>query len=50
MKQGKIIAVAERKTLDNIKHEISTYDVLKATLQELTTYPYKGSCIRITVC
>lgn len=42
MKQGKIIAVAERKTLDNIKHEIGTYDVLKASLQELSTYPYKA--------
>lgn len=42
VKQGRIVAIAERKTLDNIKNEISTYDVLKASLQELATYPYKA--------
>jgi len=42
VKGGKIIAVAERKTLDNMLHEIGTYDVLKATLQELSTYPFKA--------
>jgi hypothetical protein len=42
VKDGKIVAVAERKTLDNMLHEIGIYDVLKATLQELSTYPYKA--------
>jgi len=42
IKQGKIIAIAERKTLDNMLHEIGTYDVLKATLQELSTYSFKA--------
>lgn len=42
IKQGKIIAIAERKTLDNMLHEIATYDVLKATLQEISTYPFKA--------
>ena len=42
IKQGKIIAIAERKTLDNMLHEIATYDILKATLQELATYPFKA--------
>lgn len=42
VKQGEIIAIAERKTLDNMLHEIGTYDVLKATLHELSTYPFKA--------
>ena len=39
---GKLTAVAERKTLENFKHEISTYDVFKAVLRELASYPYKA--------
>ncbi|MBE0433823.1 hypothetical protein IBX73_10225 [candidate division WOR-3 bacterium] len=41
-KAGKIIAVAERKTLTNFLHELGAYDVLKSRLQELATYPYKA--------
>lgn len=42
VKDGVIIAVAERKTLDNILHEISTYDVFKAALRELTMFPFRA--------
>lgn len=41
IKGGKIIAVAERKNLNNFLKQIGTYDTLKVTLKELTTYPYK---------
>ncbi len=42
VKEGRLVAVAERKTLDNFKHEISTYDVFKAALRELASYPHKA--------
>jgi len=42
VKDGKIIAIAERKTLDNVLHEIGIYDVFRATLQELSSYPFKA--------
>ena len=42
VKDEKIIAVAERKTIDNILHEISTYEVLKSKMQELSIYPFKA--------
>ncbi|MFQ6082279.1 MAG: ERCC4 domain-containing protein [Candidatus Aminicenantia bacterium] len=37
-----LVAVAERKTKDNFLHEIATFDVLKAKLQELSTFSYKA--------
>jgi len=37
-----IIAVAERKTLDNFLHEVRNFEVLKISLQELQRYPYKA--------
>lgn len=37
----KIIAVAEKKTMDNFLHEIRTYDILKSSLEELKQYQYK---------
>ncbi len=42
IKDGKIIAVAERKSLDNFLGQLSTYDSFKAMLTELVTYPYKA--------
>lgn len=42
IKNGKIFAVAERKTLDNFLHEIAIYDSLKATLQELSSCRFKA--------
>jgi len=42
IKQGKIVAIAERKTLDNLLHEISAYDIIKSKLYELATYQYKA--------
>ncbi|MFN3966338.1 MAG: ERCC4 domain-containing protein [Endomicrobiia bacterium] len=39
---GKLIAIAERKTIDNLLHEIATYDVLKLQLQELNSFEYKA--------
>jgi len=42
LKDGELIAVAERKTMDNLFHEIGTYDSLKATLQEMNTFKYKA--------
>ncbi|MEO0225574.1 MAG: ERCC4 domain-containing protein, partial [candidate division WOR-3 bacterium] len=42
LKDGKIQAIAERKTLDNFLHEVATYDCLKATLQELSLYRFKA--------
>ncbi len=41
IKNGMIVAVAERKNLYNFLNQIGTYDSLKATLHELSTYPYK---------
>lgn len=42
IKNGKIIAIAERKSIDNFLKQIATYDSFKATLNELATYPYKA--------
>ncbi|MGB9719942.1 MAG: ERCC4 domain-containing protein [bacterium] len=42
IKDGRIVAVAERKSLDNFLNQVGTYDSLKATLNELITYPYKA--------
>jgi len=42
VKDGKVIAVVERKTLDNFIHEISTYDVLKISLQEMRQFRYRA--------
>jgi len=42
LKGGKVIAIAERKTMDNLLHEIATYDVLKATIQEMRTFKYRA--------
>lgn len=42
IKDGKIIAVAERKNLNNFLSQIRVYDSLKAILNELSTYPYKA--------
>ncbi len=41
-KDGKLCAVAERKTLYDFLHQIGVYDVFKTKLQELSTYPYKA--------
>jgi len=38
---GDILAVAERKTLDNFLHEIATMEVFKAKLQEMSSFRYK---------
>ncbi len=42
IKDGRIFAVAERKSLDNFLNQIATYDSFKAMLNELATYPYKA--------
>jgi len=42
MKDDKIIAIAERKTLDDFLGKIGMYDTFKATLNELTTYKFKA--------
>lgn len=42
IRNNKILAVAERKNLRNFLSQIATYDSLKATLSELSTYPYKA--------
>lgn len=42
LKDGKIFAVAERKSLSNFLGQIATYDSFKAVLNELSTYPYKA--------
>ncbi len=42
IKEGKIVAVVERKTLDNLLHEIGCLDALQATLEEMSIYPYKA--------
>ncbi|MEO0143244.1 MAG: ERCC4 domain-containing protein [candidate division WOR-3 bacterium] len=42
IKDGKIVAIAERKSLDNFLNQVSTYDSFKAILNELATYPYKA--------
>ena len=39
---GNLVAIAERKTRDNFIHELSTLDVLRAKLEELSTFPYKA--------
>ena len=39
---GELIAIAERKTKDNFLHEISSFDVLKAKLEELSKFPHKA--------
>lgn len=36
-----IVAVAERKTMDNFLHEIATMDVFKMKLQEMSLFRYK---------
>ena len=41
VKDDKVIAIAERKTMDNLLHEIATYDVLKAAIQEMKTFKYR---------
>ncbi|MCM8793783.1 MAG: hypothetical protein NC898_04890, partial [Candidatus Omnitrophica bacterium] len=40
--RGNLVALAERKTKDNFLHEVSSFDVLKAKLQELSRYPHKA--------
>jgi len=40
-RNGDIVAVAERKTLDNFLHEIATMEVFKAKLQEMYSFRYK---------
>jgi len=42
VKDGKIVAIAERKTLDDFLGKLSVYDTFKATLSELSTYKYKA--------
>ncbi len=42
IKDGRIVAVAERKSLHNFLSQIGTYDSFKAMLTELNTYPYKA--------
>lgn len=42
IKDGCIVAVAERKTLDNFLHELRNFEILKISLQELRGYPYKA--------
>ncbi len=42
IKYGRIIAVAERKTLDNFLHEIGALDALQASLEEMSLYPFKA--------
>ena len=42
IKDKKIIAVAEKKTMDNFLHEIRGYDILKSSLEELKQYKYKA--------
>jgi len=39
---GEIVAVVERKTLDNFIHSIATYDALKMSLSEMLLYRYKA--------
>jgi len=39
---GDLVAIAERKTRDNFLHEISTFDVLKVKLEELSKFSYKA--------
>jgi hypothetical protein len=39
---GKIVAIAERKTLDEFIHEISRMDVFKAKLQEMEIFLHKA--------
>ncbi len=38
----RLVAVVERKTLDNFLKDISTYDVLKLELQELNNFRFKA--------
>jgi ERCC4-type nuclease len=42
VKDGKIVAIAERKTLDDFLGRVSVYDTFKATLSELSIYKYKA--------
>jgi hypothetical protein len=42
IKDKKIIAVAEKKTMDNFLHEIRGYDIFKSSLEELKQYKYKA--------
>lgn len=42
LRGSQLVAVAERKTMDNLLHAIGTYDALKATLQEMSTFEYKA--------
>lgn len=42
IKDKKIIAVAEKKTMDNFLHEIRGYDIFKSSLEELRQYKYKA--------
>lgn len=42
VKNGEVIAVAERKTLDNFLHELGTYDFFKLALQELNKNKFKA--------
>lgn len=39
---GNLVAIAERKTKENFLHEISSFDVLKAKLEELAKYLHKA--------
>jgi hypothetical protein len=42
IKDKKIIAVSEKKTMDNFLHEIRGYDIFKSSLEELKQYKYKA--------
>lgn len=42
VKDDKIVAVVERKTLDNFIHSIGTYDALKMALSEMVLYKYSA--------
>lgn len=39
---NELVAAVERKTIDNLLHEIATYDVFKLQLQELNNLKYKA--------
>ncbi|MFQ6094385.1 MAG: ERCC4 domain-containing protein [bacterium] len=42
VRDGVILAVAEKKTMDNFLHDIKTYDVLKSLIEELKQYQHKA--------
>jgi len=39
---ARMVAIAERKTRDNFLHEIASFDVLKAKLEEMARFPHKA--------